>query len=38
MRVADLRLAALTGVDWTDTDQTKVIWTDMDLWDDANWE
>ena len=35
MRIADLRLADVTGADWTDTDQAKVIWTEEDLWDDA---
>jgi uncharacterized protein YjbI with pentapeptide repeats len=37
MRMADLRLANTSGVQWTDTDQTKVIWTDEDLWDDTRW-
>jgi protein involved in polysaccharide export with SLBB domain len=38
VRMADLRLADVAGVDWTDTDLTKVIWTEEDLWDDTRWE
>ena len=29
--MADFRRADVTGVDWTGTDRTKVIWTEADL-------
>ncbi len=38
VRIADFRLADVTGVDWADTDVTKVIGTEAHLWEDSQWE